>query len=94
MLVVASLLLKNMPVLFKAGWDDEDAWDRWLRRRSLTRSNGFWLFDRRDAAPLQAPSWLQENIPEEWTEKIPDDYFLETLLLNGLTVLAESKYHP
>lgn len=82
MFVVASRLLQNMPVLFKAGGDDEDAWDRWLRRRSLTRNDGFWLFDRRDAAPLQAPSWLQENIPEEWTEKISDDYFLETLLLN------------
>ncbi len=82
MFVVASRLLQNMPVLFKDGWDEEDAWNKWLKRRSLTRNDGFWLFDRRDEVPLQAPDWLQENISEKWTEEIKDDYFLETLLLN------------
>lgn len=82
MFVVASRLLQNMPVLFKDGWDEEDAWNRWLKRYSLTRGDGFWLFDRRDAVPLQEPDWLQKKISEEWTEEISDDYFLETLLLN------------
>lgn len=97
MFVVASRLLRNMPVLFKDGWDEEDAWDRWLNRHSLTRSDGFWLFDRRDAVPLREPEWLQENISEEWTEKIVDDYFLKKLLLsdhqdNWLNVYGSWEY--
>lgn len=82
MFVVAFRLLQNMPVLFKDEWDEEDAWNSWLRRHSLARSDGFWLFDRRDAVPLKEPNWLQEKISKEWTEEITDNYFLETLLLN------------
>lgn len=82
MFVVASQLLMNMPVLFKNEWDEEDTWNRWLKGYSLTRNDGFWLFDRRDVVPLEEPSWLQATINEEWRDEITDDYFLETILLN------------
>ena len=82
MFIVASRLLKTMPVLNVPRWDEKDSWDEWIRRYSLTRSDGFWLSDRRDAVPLVEPKWLQEKINENWMEKISDSCFLEALRLN------------
>jgi len=82
MFVVASHLLQNMPILNNDRWDEECAWDEWLKRFALTMANDLWLFDRRDAVPLKEPRWLQEKLAERWIEQISNDNFLEALLLN------------
>ncbi|RRJ90743.1 P-loop NTPase family protein [Flavobacterium macacae] len=80
MLMVASDLLDNMPVLFKRDYC-EDEWLEWVSRHLLTRSDGKWLSDARSPVPLKRPSWitidysLLATVPLE----INEDEFLECL---------------
>jgi hypothetical protein len=84
MFVVASHLLSNMPVVSTERWyeDDEDPWAEWLNRHLIGSDDGYWLYDRRDAVPINTPAWKRGKISDEWIEEITDADFLEALLLN------------
>ncbi len=80
MLSVAAKLLHEMPVVHKRDWYEEGEWSHWLHRHTLTRSDGRWLADRRDPAPLTRRAWLCEKNNENWRKEIVSDDFLEGLL--------------
>lgn len=79
MLVVASKLLVKMPVVHISDWY-EDEWHEWLHRHLLTRSDGYWLYDRRDPIPLSRREWINESKKPEWREEISNDDFLDGLM--------------
>ncbi|AIY08774.1 hypothetical protein LK13_09330 [Paenibacillus polymyxa] len=79
MLVVASKLLEKMPVVQSSDWY-EDEWYEWLHRHLLTRSDGYWLYDRRDPIPLSRREWINDSRKPEWREEISNDDFLDGLL--------------
>ncbi|SPY17283.1 NACHT domain [Paenibacillus polymyxa] len=79
MLVVASKLLKNMPVIHSSDWY-EDEWHEWLHSHLLTRSDGYWLYDRRDPVPLSRREWINEVRNPDWREEISDDDFIDGIL--------------
>jgi hypothetical protein len=80
MLVVASKLLEKMPVVHISDWY-EDEWDEWLRQHLLTRSDGYWLYDRRDPMPLYRRDWIYKTISSHWREEITSDDFLDGILI-------------
>lgn len=93
MLAVAAKLLQEMPIIHrKNGYEDE--WSDWIHRHTLTRSDGRWLADRRDPAPLQRRDWLQKKITKHWLWEIMPDDFLDGLLIerNGKTWLNVCGY--
>ncbi|MFC6331476.1 ATP-binding protein [Paenibacillus septentrionalis] len=79
MLVVASRLLEKMPVVHSSDWY-EDEWYEWLHRHLLTRSDGYWLYDRRDPVPLYRRGWINEVRNPDWREEISNDDFLDGIL--------------
>ncbi|MGM0881391.1 MAG: ATP-binding protein [Bacillota bacterium] len=79
MLVVASKLLEKMPVVHSSDWY-EDEWYEWLHRHLLTRSDGYWLYDRRDPIPLYRRNWIYEIKNLEWRDQITNDDFLDGII--------------
>jgi hypothetical protein len=80
MFIVAARLLEKMPVVRRRNWyEDEDQWLEWLHRHTLTRSDGRWLSDRRDPAPLARPQWTETPNDENWRSAISDQDFLDVL---------------
>ncbi|MUL35408.1 ATP-binding protein [Gloeocapsopsis dulcis] len=88
MLTVAAKLLLEMPVVHRYDWCNNE-WADWLQGHTLTRSDGRWLADRRDPAPLEQRTWLLEKTTENWRQEIKPDDFLDGLLTerNGGTWL-------
>lgn len=80
MLAVATKLLQSMPVVHKNDWY-ENAWQEWLQRHLLSRSDNRWLADRRDPAPLLRRAWLKNDKSDSWRWDIVADDFFEGLLL-------------
>lgn len=79
MLVVASRLLEKMPIVHSSDWY-EDEWQEWLHRHLLTRSDGYWLYDRRDPVPLYRREWINEVRNLDWREEISNDDFIDGIL--------------
>lgn len=78
MLVVASRLLEKMPVVKTRDWPD-NPWQDWISRHLLTREDGMWLADCRDALPLKRPSWISEGKKDSWQTDISEEDFLNYL---------------
>ncbi len=80
MLVVASRLLQRMPVL-TSSYEDGNAFENWLSRHLLTRSDGKWLADYRDPVPVVRPSSIlsERQSFEEWKSAIADLDFIRCL---------------
>lgn len=81
MLVVAAKLLKCMPIIHRRDWC-EDEWNDWLDRHTLTSTDGRWLADRRDPAPLERRAWITEQRYNNWGNPLADEDFLDGLLLS------------
>lgn len=79
MFVVAAKLLQKMPVAHRRDWC-EDEWTAWLRRHLLTRSDGRWLADRRDPAPLLQRDWIHQSKTKNWLSEIAAVDFLDGIL--------------
>lgn len=79
MFTVAAKLLQKMPILNNREWHG-DEWGEWLNRHSLTRSDGRWLADRRDPAPLHRRAWVFEPKRKDWRWEIMPNDFLDGLL--------------
>jgi hypothetical protein len=79
--VVASRLLQHMPVVAHNRDWEEDKWQAWLHRHMLTRSDGYWLSDRRDPAPLVRRAWFYQKKSENWRWEITPADFLDGLLV-------------
>jgi hypothetical protein len=81
MLIVASRLLEQMPIIKRSDWE-EDEWLYWLTGHLLTRKDGRWLADRRDLVPLISRKWISEKVMESWREDISENDFIDGLLIN------------
>jgi hypothetical protein len=80
MMCVAAKLLQSMPVLRQEeGWQNHE-WSGWLKHHLLTRIDGRWLADRRDAMPLDRPQWVFETSSSEWNAQISNEDLLNALL--------------
>jgi hypothetical protein len=82
MFVTAGKLLQKMPVVYKPDWG-EDEWADWLQQHVLTRSDGRWLADRRDPAPLLRPVWVGLEHNREWRSEISEADCLNALLYDS-----------
>lgn len=80
MLVVASRLIEKMPIIKTRNWSDEP-WSDWLLTHSLTRTDGKWLADCRDAIPLNRPKWILQEKKDSWQTDISEIDFLDCLKL-------------
>lgn len=78
MLIIAGRLINELPIVRITDWYD-DQWDRWLSNHMLTRNDGKWLADRRDAIPLEKRDWIYNKDTENWVENITDEDFLNLL---------------
>jgi len=79
MFVVAAKLLERMPVVQRRDWC-ENEWAEWLHRHLLTRTDGRWLSDRRDPAPLLKRDWIHQKKTENWRSEITIVDFLDGIL--------------
>ncbi|MBS1507033.1 MAG: ATP-binding protein [Bacteroidetes bacterium] len=80
MLVVAGRLLQKMPVL-SSSYGDGNAWENWLSRHLLTRTDGKWLADHRDSVPVLRPTWVfaERQGFDEWKSSITEMDFINYL---------------
>ncbi|MEN2398365.1 hypothetical protein GKZ90_0001135 [Flavobacterium sp. MC2016-06] len=78
MLVVAAKLIEKMPVIKVRDWID-NSWLNWLSRHMLTREDGKWLSECRDAIPLSRPTWVFEEKKDSWESDIREEDFLNCL---------------
>ncbi|WP_159478906.1 ATP-binding protein [Chryseobacterium sp. 18068] len=83
MMVVASKLLKEMPLIAKGDWND--GFEYWLDRHLLTCEDGLWLSDFRDPVPLGRPKWMFKDDEDNWRFKISEQYFYDTLISDSLS---------
>ena len=60
-MIAAGRLLAEAPV-HRSPDNAVDDFTGWLNRRGLSRSDGNWLSDRRDPAPLEYPAWKHAQI--------------------------------
>lgn len=79
-LSVAARLLRAKPLVHRDDDCYEDRWKDWLQRHSLTRTDGRWLFDRRDPSPLKRRGWIASPRHENWRWSVTSDDFLEVIL--------------
>lgn len=80
MLVVASKLLENMPIIISKDYWDEDPWNYWLSYHILSRGDGKWLADDRGKLPLQRPEWItKDDMDEKWRTDIQEQDFLNSI---------------
>jgi hypothetical protein len=83
-LSLASKLLAHMPVIRQARYDYADRWTEWQERYSLTRSDGKWLADRRDPAPINRRAWVAQENSDTWLRTIQASDFFDALLQSSM----------
>ncbi len=94
--VVAARLIEKMPVVKTREWSEDDPWSDWLSRHLLTRHDGKWLADCRDALPLIRPSWISGEKKNSWQTDIIDEDFLNCLQIkegDELWINVEGDWH-
>ncbi len=82
MLVVASRLVKKMPVISTRN-RDEDEWENWFARHKLSRNDNRWLADAKDPLPLSRPDWVTKERDKEWMSDISDDSFFNCIIADA-----------
>ena len=81
MMTVAGKLLSTVP-LHQDPDDPKDEFREWLSDRSLSRKEGNWLADRRDAVPLDWPDWKDDMERDDWRWSVSRDDFERLLGLS------------
>ncbi len=79
-MAVAARLLVAMPVVGRDGDFQDDRWESWLKRHSLTRSDGRWLADRRDPSPLKRRPWTTGPSDQNWRWSVGVNDFFDVLV--------------
>jgi hypothetical protein len=88
MMIAAGKLLETASV-HRDPNEPEDEFHQWLAEHGLTRSDGKWLADRRDAAPLEWQGWFDERADENWRWSVMGEDFAckwigdDSLVLSG-----------
>jgi hypothetical protein len=83
---VAANFLSKKPTAIVEDWQDN--WGKWLQSHLLSRTDGFWLSDRREPVPLEHRRWQREATFDEqqyenWKWSISSDDFDEALMPDG-----------
>lgn len=88
MMIVGARLLKTHSV-GKAHYSDENDFDEWLEHRLLTRDDGKWAADRRDAKLTKAPPPPTSYGDKDWCWSVSAQH-LDSLMYTdeGLQVVA------
>jgi hypothetical protein len=87
-MTVAGKLLETLPT-HRDPDDTEDGFANWLSGHALTRFDGAWLADRRDAPPRLAAVDDMPCTEEEWPTSVRRDHFRKHLLLpDGQMIVA------
>jgi len=98
MMIVAGSLLASTSTHRDSEYGEVDEFADWLDRHDLSRSDGRWLWDRRDQAPLKRYSWQDRKKDDDTEHRITSDDFDEALdigqMLNvwGNWTTADSNY--
>jgi hypothetical protein len=79
MMVAASRLVKQLPVIQIRGSDSADPWEGWMNRHRLTRSDGRWLADNRGAVPHERAGWVFQPLEASWRDAIDEAAFAPCL---------------
>ena len=82
MMVVAGKQLETVP-RHQDPNEPENEFSRWLGWHLLSREDGYWLADRRDAAPLEWPSWRDEKQEEDWRSSVKRSDYGRVLGIGG-----------
>lgn len=90
-MTVAGKLLKTTPT-HRDPDDTEDGFVNWLRGHALTRSDGGWLADRRDASTRLAAVDDTPCTDEEWPTSVRRDHFKKHLLLSDEQMIVAGKW--
>ncbi|WP_116810026.1 AVAST type 3 anti-phage nuclease/ATPase Avs3a [Steroidobacter cummioxidans] len=96
MMILAGNLLASRPT-HHSEFSEEDEFADWLNRHDLARTDGGWLWDRRDPAPLEHPAWRHRETDDRSGHAIATTDFDEALhsgeMLNvwGYWTTADSK---
>ena len=61
MMIVAGKSLATRPTHRDPGGWEHDEFGAWLLLHGMSRNDGLWLADRRDAAPRERPSWCERE---------------------------------
>lgn len=79
LLTVAGRLIKDRPT-YRDDEMDLDLYEKWLEDFQLTRRDGRWLADRRDAPPASAFITETTSPDPDWVWRLSKDHFTEYLL--------------
>jgi hypothetical protein len=80
MMTVAGRLLASVPVHRDLEFAEYD-FQGWLARHRLTRTDGNWVADRRDPAPLERAKWKDNREADNWRWSICRSDFDDLLIL-------------
>lgn len=84
MMIVAGKLQHSTPTHCNPEYGEEDEFADWLKRHDLSRSDGRWLWDRRDPTPLERSAWQVREKGDDLRRTITMDDFDEALRPGGL----------
>jgi hypothetical protein len=79
LLVIASRLIKKMPVIVRNDYRD-NPWKDWISNHFQELLDTEWLADIRTEVPIKRPKWIEEKSSDNWVDSIPNEVFLTSLL--------------
>ncbi len=87
MMIVAAQLLKELPVRNDVDSSCDD-FQNWIESYQLSRTDGFWLADRRDPILAKNPPRPEGHLDQTWCWRVSSDYLDRQLTTDdGLRVL-------
>ncbi|RYY90843.1 MAG: hypothetical protein EOO15_00840 [Chitinophagaceae bacterium] len=72
MMVAGARLLKEQPPSTEKGVSHGQHLEDWISRHLLTRPDGYWLADWKDALPLKRPTWGNQDF-KDWQADIKSE---------------------
>lgn len=84
MMIVAGRLLESTPTHRDSEYGEEDEFADWLNGHDLSRSDGRWLWDRRDPTPQERSAWQDREKGDDQGHTITMDDFDAALRSEGL----------
>ncbi len=78
LMIAAARFLEVLPVL-RDPESPSDEWNEWLESHLLTRRDGTWLSDRRDASPQKEREWVRASDEKDWPWLVQPADFTDVL---------------
>lgn len=84
MMIVAGRLLASTPTHRNSDYGEENEFTAWLHRHDLSRTDGHWLWDRRDPTPVEHAAWQDQKKDDAAWRVITEGDFDEALHSGGI----------